>query len=78
MEAKTLIGLCLVAVVSCMLSAVFFSYHHGLKARPVYIKAADANHKLPDIFREAGISYTEDQLSTIYRRLNLEKEKIGF
>lgn len=78
METKTLITLFIAAAITCIIAAVFFSYQYGIKARPVYIKAAEVNHKLPEMLREAGITYTDDQIKIIYRRLNQEKDKIGF
>lgn len=78
METKTLIAIFITAAISCVIAAVFFSYQYGIKARPVYIKAADINHKLPEILKESGVNLTEDQARSIYRRLNQEKDKIGF
>jgi uncharacterized protein YxeA len=78
MEIKTLITIFITAAISCMFAAVFFAYQYGIKARPVYIKAADVNHKLPEILRDSGVILTDDQTISIYRKLNQEKDKIGF
>lgn len=78
MEQKLLIAAIIGTLVCSHIAVFYWGMNTGSKYRPVYIDAGKINYKLPDLFQEAGVSYTDDQLKAIYKKMNTEKEAIGF
>jgi len=53
-------------------------YYYGQKSRSAIIKFNDVSKKLPELFEQADITVTPEQLGKINHVFIKDKEKIGF